>query len=354
MVVIPTRSRQRSLQASPAPATADAVPDAASMQAVLAALRAIAEPTRLRILALCGQGEWCVSDLVEILGQSQPRLSRHLKLLCEAGVLDRYPEGANVQFRLSPRHPGLGLVEAALTQLAPDDSVLAADRRRAAARRADRARVASEAFRRLGADWDETAALGLDATAIEAALLALLPADGSLGRLLDIGSGTGRLLELLAPRIEAGTGVDLSREMLAIARARLAERGLTHCSVRHADMARLPFEDASFDLVTVQMVLHYADDVDAVLAEASRTLAPGGRLLLVDLARHGDRDLAQRHAHRSLGFEAQPLAERLARLGLELDEPVLVPGTLPVCLWSARAPGTPARRAPARSAVVSA
>jgi ArsR family transcriptional regulator len=248
------------------------------MDDLLAQLRAAAEPTRLRLLALCARGALCVTDLCAVLGQSQPRLSRHLKLLVEAGLLERVPEGANAYFGLPAQ---ADLARLILARLPEDDPLLAADRRAAARVAAERARVASEAFRRHGMDWDETRALGLAAPAIETALLGLLPPH--LGALLDIGAGTGRLLELVAPRCDRAVGVDASRDMLALARARLAERGLAErATVRQADMYRLPFPDAVFDAVTMQMVLHYAEDPAAALAEAARVLKPDGLLVLVD------------------------------------------------------------------------
>ena len=254
------------------------------MDALLSAMRACAEPTRLRLLALAARGAFCVVEFTEILGQSQPRLSRHLKLLCDAGVLERVREGANVWFGLPPE---AGLVQDILARLPEEDPVLAADRRAAARVLAERARIASENFRKQGADWDEMRALGLPAADVEAAILALLPGP-RLGRVLDIGTGTGRLLELLAPRVQAGLGVDASRAMLALARARLAKPGLGHLSVRQADMYRLPLA-GSYDVVVLQMVLHYAEDPAAALAEAARMVSRGGRLIVVDLAEHGPR-----------------------------------------------------------------
>jgi ArsR family transcriptional regulator len=188
------------------------------MERLLTSLRAAAEPTRLRLLALAGRGAFCVSEFTEILGQSQPRLSRHLKLLCDCGLLDRVREGANVWFALPHGEPG-ALARDVVDRLPEDDPILEADRRQAARVLAERARVASESFRRQGADWDEMRALDLPAAAVEAALLALIP-EHDAGRLLDIGTGTGRVLELLAPRISQGVGVDASKAMLALARSR--------------------------------------------------------------------------------------------------------------------------------------
>ena len=313
------------------------------MDALLTPLRACAEPTRLRLLALAARGAFCVLDFTEILGQSQPRLSRHLKLLCDAGLLDRVREGANVWFTLAP---GAGLAREVLARLPDDDPVLAADRRQAARVQAERARAASEAFHRQGADWDEMRALGLPAAAVEAALLRLLP-EGGIGRVLDVGTGTGRMLEVLASRVEAGLGVDASRAMLALARARLARPGLGHCAVRQADMYRLPLPDRAYDLVLLHMVLHHAEDPAAALAEAARVLAPGGRLVVVDLAAYAREGPGAGLAHRWPGFADAAMRDRLAGAGLRPADSLRVPGTSPgaleVRLWPALRPApTPA------------
>ncbi len=305
------------------------------MEDLLAALRAIAEPTRLRILALAARGPFCVSEFTEILGQSQPRLSRHLRLLNEAGLLERLREGANAWYGLPPAgSPGAALVQAVLAHLPPDDPGLAGDARQAARVLAERAREATETFRRAGAEWDEMRALGLPAEAVERALLDLLPRSG-LGRLLDIGTGTGRLLELLAPRIGAGLGVDASRAMLALARARLARAGFAHCTVRLADMYRLPLADGSFDTVVLQMVLHHAETPGAALAEAARVLRPGGRLVVIDLAPHDNADCLQRLAHRWPGFSDAEMRRLLREAGLAPEPSVAVGGPLEVRIWPA-------------------
>ncbi len=306
------------------------------MDELLASLRAAAEPTRLRLLALAARGAFCVTELVEILGQSQPRLSRHLRLLCDAGLLERAREGANVWFTVPHGTAAGGLAQALLTRLPGDDAVLEADRRGAARVLAERARVASASFNRQGADWDEMRALDLPAAAVEAALLSLLPHAG-LGRVLDIGTGTGRLLELLGYRASAATGIDASRAMLALARARLAGLALPNCAVRLGDMYRLPFADAAFDLVVLQMVLHYAEDPAAVLAEAARVLAPGGRLVVIDLAAYGADPRARALAHRWPGFDDAGLAGLFAGAGLAASPGRIVPGPLEIRLWCAEA-----------------
>ena len=295
------------------------------MDDLLAALRAAAEPTRLRILALAARGPFCVSEFTEILGQSQPRLSRHLRLLHEAGLLDRLREGANAWYGMAAEGSrGAALARTVLAHLPADDPGLAGDARQAARVLAERAREATETFRRAGAEWDEMRALGLPAEAVEQALLALLPR-----------SGLGRLLELLAPRIAAGLGVDASRAMLALARARLARAGLAHCAVRLADMYRLPLADASFDVVVLQMVLHHAETPAAALAEATRVLRPGGLLLAIDLAPHQNADCLQRLAHRWPGFSDAEMRRLLGAAGLAPGASVPVAGPLEVRIWRA-------------------
>jgi ArsR family transcriptional regulator len=313
------------------------------MDALLSQLRAAAEPTRLRLLALCARGALCVTDLCDVLGQSQPRLSRHLKLLVEAGLLERIPEGANAYFQLPAQADVARMI---LARLPEEDPRLAADRRAAARLAAERARAASEAFRRDGMDWDEVRALDLPAGAIERALLELLPERA--GSLLDIGTGTGRLLELAEARVARGLGVDASRDMLALARARLAERGLAdRFAVRQADMYRLPFADGAFEVVTLQMVLHYAEDPAAAIQEAARVLRPEGLLLVVDLLAHERAEVMRRHAHRWPGFDDAALAGWLGAAGCASSAGVTVPGPLPVRIWAARRLAAFAKSSPA-------
>src|SRR5277367_4275863 len=302
------------------------------MEHLLASLRAAAEPTRLRLLALAARGSFCVMEFTEILGQSQPRLSRHLKLLCDCGLLDRLREGANVWFALPQGEAG-ALARDLVSRLPDGEPILEADRRQAARVLAERARVASESFRRQGADWDEMRALDLPAAEVEAALLSLVQDDA--GRLLDIGTGTGRVLELLAPRISRGLGIDASKAMLALARARLSRAGCAQCAVRLGDMYRLPLADDSFDLVVLQMVLHYAEDPAGVLAETARVLRPGGAAIVIDLAAHDRQDLTARLAHRHPGFAETRIQQLLRDAGMAAGPPTSVPGPLFINLWVA-------------------
>ena len=309
------------------------------MDRILAQLRAAADPTRLRILALAAACDLCVADFAEVLGQSQPRVSRHLGLMVDAGLLERRRESKNVFFRLAP----IGLAPELATRVAAD-AVIAADRRAAQRVLAERAREATELFRMQGANWDEMSALGLPHAAIEDAVLARLPSQ--VDRLLDIGSGTGRMLEVIAPRAATMLGIDASRAMLALARTRLAERpGLRHAAVRLGDMYRIEFPDGYFDVVLMQMVLHYATEPARVLAEATRVLAPGGTLVVVDLAPHTEAALAAQ-GHLWLGFEDEALGRMLPAGMLRMEEPSVVPGRLETRIWVARGATLDARALP--------
>jgi ubiquinone/menaquinone biosynthesis C-methylase UbiE len=303
------------------------------MEHLLASLRAAAEPTRLRLLALAARGAFCVMEFTEILGQSQPRLSRHLKLLCDCGLLDRVREGANVWFALPTGDQG-ALPRELVARLPPDDPILEADRRQAARVLAERARIASESFRQKGADWDEMRALDLPAQAVEDALLSLVP-PGPDGRLLDIGTGTGRVLELLAPRVREALGVDASKAMLALARARLSGLDFAHCAVRLADMYRLPLSDQSFDTVVLQMVLHHAEDPAGAVLEATRVLSRGGQLLVIDLGEHDHVDVTGKLAHRWPGFSDQTMNEIFTSAGIASRDPMTIAGPLPIRIWPA-------------------
>lgn len=272
-----------------------------SAEAVVRALRAAAEPTRLRILVLCARGELTVSELVRVLGQSQPRVSRHLRLLVDGGFMERFREGSWVFHRLVADGTAADLLRDVLGRVDADDPAVARDLARLGEVKAERARAAQAYFRRNAAEWDRLRRLHVDDREVERLILDLLP-EPRLGTLLDVGTGTARILELLAPRLERGEGIDLSREMLAVARANLERAGLTQCAVRRADMYELPFEVATFDVVTVHQVLHFADEPGRVIAESARVLKAGGRVLVVDFAPHDLESLRDEHAHRRLGF----------------------------------------------------
>ncbi len=310
----------------------------ASLDHLLNGLRAAGESTRLRLLALCAHGELTVTELTQILGQSQPRVSRHLKVLCEAGLLERYQECTWVFYRLAEPQKGGQLAETLVALLPTGDPTLELDRERLEAVKRARAERAARYFRDNAGRWDEIRALYVPESEVEAALNELL-GDHPMRDLLDVGTGTGRVLELLAPQLEHGVGIDLSHEMLEIARVRLEQAGLRHCQVRHGDMYSLPFASGSFDAVVFHMVLHYADNPAGALAEAARVLCSGGRLVMVDFAPHDQEFLREAHAHRRLGFSEPEVASWCRSVGLAPHQPVRLPGEpLTVVLWSADLP----------------
>ncbi|KZD12346.1 ArsR/SmtB family transcription factor [Oceanibaculum pacificum] len=305
------------------------------MAALLEGLRAAAEPTRLRLLSLCAHAELTVSDLTQIVGQSQPRVSRHLKLLCEAGLIARLREGTWAYYRVAQTGEGALLARTLIGLIPADDSALALDLQRLEAIKRSRAEAAEEYFRRNAADWDKIRALHADPLEVEQKLLELLPTDG-IEDLLDIGTGTGRMLALFGPRVARALGIDASREMLALARAHLEAADLRNCQVRQADMYQLPQAGAGMDAAILHLVLHYAERPAAVIAEAARVLRPGGRLVVVDFAPHDQAALLQRQAHRWPGFQDKEIASWCAEAGLRIDAVERLPGkSLTVCLWRA-------------------
>ena len=316
----------------------------ASMDQLLAALRAAAEATRLRLLVLCAHGELTVSELAQILGQSQPRVSRHLKLLCEAGLVDRFREGSWVFYRLSAGTPAGTLARRLVAACGDDDPTVALDRQRLAAIKRQRAEQAAAYFRDNAAQWDRIRSLYVDESEVEGALREIVGATAPQD-LLDIGTGTGRIIEILAPQVERAVGIDLSREMLAVARVNLEKTGLGNGMVRLGDMYQLPVPDTSFDAVTIHQVLHYADRPAAAIAEAARVLRPDGLFVLVDFAPHELEFLRDEHAHRRLGFADAEIAGWCRAAGLEPEAPRRLPGDpLTVVIWTAHRAG-PRRQA---------
>ena len=318
-------------------------PPRLTFAALNGALKAAGETTRLRILALLGEAELTVSELTDILRQSQPRISRHLKLLSEAGLVERFREGSWAFFRLGERGGSAALARELIGRLDPEDATVARDRERLANVRAARAAAAQAYFGRHAAEWDRIRKLHVADEAVEAAIRGAL-ADRPFRSLLDLGTGTGRMLELFGPEIERGVGLDLSHDMLALARARLDRAGLRHCSVRQGDIYDLALPKDSFDLIIIHQVLHFLDDSGRAIQEAARVLRPGGRLLVVDFAPHDLEFLRDQHAHRRLGFAPEMVAQWLQAAGLDdVQQQTLVPepgsdGKIAVSLWLARDP----------------
>lgn len=303
------------------------------MDKVLSALRAAGEPTRLRLLALLGHGELTVSELTHILGQSQPRVSRHLKLMMEAAIIQRFSEGTWAFFRLSDKGQEALYAKTLFDLIPKNDDLYLRDQEKLAEIRKQRREEASKYFENIADKWNEIRSLYVPESDVEAAIVNhVIPM--SAKNALDVGTGTGRMLELLSPIVEQATGIDLSRDMLGIARSLIADKALTNCQVRVGDMYNLSSANEAHDLVLLHQVLHYADDPDAVIREAARVLQPGGGLIIVDFGPHALEFLRDEHAHRRLGFEEKDIARWGANANLKLDNiESLEGGDLTVVIW---------------------
>lgn len=311
-----------------------------SVEDTLVALRAVGETTRLRLIALLAESELTVKDATAILGQSQPRISRHLKLLAEADLIRRYPEGSWVYYRLTDGPEG-HLVRDLVSRISKDDPVLAADQERFRAIRKAKAEEAAAYFAARALTWDRERSLHVSEEAVEAAMRSAL-GETPFRSFLDLGTGTGRLLEVFSDQYSSALGIDASHDMLAVARANLAKAGLTNAQVRHGDVYALNVPPRSFDVVAIHQVLHFLDEPARALSEAARALRPGGRLLIVDFAPHELEFLREKHAHRRLGFGRDQMERWLETHDLDLEQVTdLVPGddtdtNLTVTLWLAR------------------
>lgn len=305
--------------------------------------QALSEPTRLRILQLLREMELSVGELAQALGQSQPRVSRHVRILVEAGLVFRRKEGSWVFLTLGPEGV-LTPVFAALDQWSrlfhSDMSGLQTDRQRLQAIRNLRVDSAQDWFEDHAAEWDAIRSLHVSERDVEAAILKLV-GPAPIGHLVDIGTGTGRMLELLASRSDSALGFDRSPAMLRLARAKLESvqtRTGARVELRQGDFYALPLGDGMADLAIMHQVLHYAQHPAAVLMEAARLLAPGGRLLVVDFAAHDREELRTRDAHVSLGFGDQHMNEWFRQAGLKLMPSLALEGKLTVKLWLGQRP----------------
>lgn len=285
------------------------------MEDLLSALRAAGEATRLRILSVLARSELTVSELCRVLGQTQPRVSRHLRLLCEAGLLDRNAQGTSAFYRPARSGRGRELFDAILPLIDADDLGLQGDLRRLAAIRAERAEVAAAYFEAVASDWDRMRTRHVADAEVEAAMVAAVE-DLSVGQLVDVGTGTGRVLEVFADHIDQGIGLDLSQQMLDIARSRLDQLGHRHCAVRQGNAYDLGLDAGSIDVAVLHHVLHYLDDPAASITEAARTLRPGGRLLVVDFASHNEESMRADYAHHWLGFADDEVTDWCTDVGL--------------------------------------
>lgn len=298
-------------------------------------LRAAGEPTRLRVLSLLAGEELSVMELSRILEQSQPRVSRHLKLMADAGLIERFPDGARVFYRLSSDPLARRLIDTVLDLL--DASEGEADDRRLEDVRRERETAANAYFERVAPQWDRMRSLYVSETAVEAAILKAA-GEGPFERVVDLGTGSGRMLTLLGSRAKVSIGLDLSQNMLNLARANVAKAGLDKVELRHGDIfsTRLPAQSA--DLVLVHQVLHYLADPAAAVAEAARLVAPGGRLIIVDFAPHQLEHLREEHQHRRLGFANDEMTRWLTDNGLQTSAQIALPPDvegLTVSIWTA-------------------
>jgi ArsR family transcriptional regulator len=299
------------------------------------ALRAAGEPTRLRVLSLLAGEELSVMELSRILDQSQPRVSRHLKLMTDAGLIERFPDGARVFYRLSSDVEARRLIDTVLDLL--DVAAGEADDRRLEDVRRDREAAAGAYFERVAPQWDRIRSLYVCETAVEAAILNAA-GDGPFERVVDLGTGSGRMLTLLGDRARTAVGLDLSHNMLNIARTNVSRAGLDKVELRHGDIFSTRLPERSADLVLVHQVLHYLSDPAAAVAEAARLVAPGGRLLIVDFAPHQLEHRRDEHQHRRLGFSDREMREWLSAGGLESSAPIALPpdtAGLTVSIWTA-------------------
>lgn len=306
--------------------------------------RALADPTRLRIMRLLADIELAVGELAQVLGQSQPRVSRHVGILHEAGLIERRREGSWTFVRqgISENAPQRFEVAVAVLLASAEggDAIFAArcaeDRRHLAAIRESREQSADEFFARHARDWDDLRALLGSAESFDKAIRNVL-AGKSLGRVLDIGTGTGRIAELLAGEVERVVALDRSTEMLRVARARLQRLPFESWELVQGDLNALPFEPASFDAVIFHQVLHYVPDPAAALKEAAHVCRPGGLILIADLAQHEREELRNRFAHVRLGFTDEQMLGLLSEAGFNPETPLTVPGKeLTNKIWSGK------------------
>ncbi len=279
------------------------------MDAALNLLKALSEPTRLRLLLLCNKSDLTVSDLTNILSQSQPRLSRHLKILVEAGALRRLAEGQHVYFARNRETRFDGIVQALIDSVSGASAGVRADEERLSATLEARAKLAQGYFNKHAAKWDEVRGSYNDDEQVERAFIEELAAGDApkVASFLDMGTGTGRILQQAARYVVRGVGIDTNREMLTIARSRLAGPVYRHLLVQEGNIYGLPFEAGQFEAVGLYQVLHFLDEPSRAIKEAGRVLSNKGRLLLVDYARHQREELQRNHAHLWLGFSQEEM-----------------------------------------------
>lgn len=304
-------------------------PQPIPLDSLLAGLKAAAEPTRLRILALMRVGgDLTVKEFTEILGQSQPRVSRHLKLLCETGLIQRYPEGSWVFYHFAESATDQALVNRVLSLLDAGDPTLVRDRQRLTAIKQAQADSAAQYFSEHAERWDEMRVKNIPEEKVERALQTMI-GGAPIRSFLDLGTGTARVLELFASQFSRGLGIDSSANMLSVARANLNKSGITHAHVRLGDIYALELAADSYDLVTIHQVLHFLENPEAAIREAARVVEPGGRIVIVDYLKHDKDILREKQAHRRLGFDPKQIGQWCEASGLEFVESEILPNDDP-------------------------
>nr|WP_298930669.1 metalloregulator ArsR/SmtB family transcription factor [uncultured Erythrobacter sp.] len=315
--------------------------------------KALADPTRLRIARLLGTMELAVGELAQALGQSQPRVSRHVGILCDAGLAERRREGSWVFLRSTAGADNADPIVVALEQLlaiaerqnAEFAQICESDRRKLASIREAREASAGDYFAMHAGEWDDLRALHSPDAQVEQQLAEAL-GDNALGAVLDIGTGTGRMAEFFAGNAERVVAFDKNLEMLRVARAKLQHLPAAQIELVQGDFSELPFANSSFDTVLLHQVLHFAQDPALPLAEAARVTRTGGRIAIVDFASHDREELRTRHQHARLGFSDRQMRDLIRNAGFSASEPIALDGgELVVKIWIGKRRDVPAQSA---------
>lgn len=325
------------------------------MDELLNIMRALADPTRLRIVLLIRQLELSVGEVVQILGQSQPRVSRHIRILDEAGIAERRKEGSWVFLRPGPILTG-GKLNALIAGTDSNEvRVVQRDLAKLEQVRSSRAEMAAEYFAAHAGEWDSLRSLHVAESEVEEAIARILHT-APLGAVLDVGTGTGRMIELFSAEAERFVALDNNTEMLRLARAKLAAmdaQASAKVDIMLGDFNALPLADDSFDTIMFHQVLHYAQHPERVISEAARVLAPGGRLMIVDFAAHDHEELRTVHAHARLGFADQTVEQAFAASDIYMaHQAALDGGPLAVKIWMGQKQGEPLSRGKATETVL--
>ncbi len=299
--------------------------------------RALADPTRLRMVSLLREMDLAIGELAVVLDQSQPRVSRHVRILAEAGVVERHREGSWVFLRV-PRSGAVAELMSAIHHwpyTPPEAAQIAQDAARLTAVRADREVAADRYFAEHADEWDAIRSRYVAESEVESAILTLMQGR-RIGHLLDIGTGTGRMAEIFGQAADHITALDRSPEMLRIARTKLTAQNLPIDLVQ-GDFLALPLGDSAVDMVVMHQVLHFAHEPERVIAEVGRVLRAAGHVLIVDFAPHNDEELRSVAAHARLGFSDTQMENWFDAAGLQLEQvETLDGGTLSVKLWLGR------------------